>query len=117
MPFGKGVPMRRSSRFRASTLLLAVVLSAAPAFARGHQPVPPAEVHGFLSSLWNALSGLLPMHTKGRGTIDPNGGLTDGRSTIDPNGGLTDGRGTIDPDGAATIPATTDGRAGLDPNG
>jgi hypothetical protein len=83
--------MRRSSRFRASTLLLAVVLSAAPAFARGPQPVPPAEVHGFLSSLWNALGGLLPMLTKGRGTIDP--------------------------DGAATVPVTTDGRAGLDPNG
>lgn len=104
MPFGKGVPMRRSSRFRASTLLLAVVLSAAPAFARGHQPVPPAEVHGFLSSLWNSLGGLLPA-------------LTKGRSTIDPNGGLTDGRGTIDPDGAVTVPATTDGRAGLDPDG
>jgi hypothetical protein len=96
--------MRRSSRFRASTLLLAVVLSAAPAFARRHQPVPPAEVHGFLSSLWNVLGGLLPTLTKGRSTIDPNGGLTDGRSTIDP-------------DGAATAPATTDGRAGLDPDG
>jgi hypothetical protein len=95
--------MRRNSRFCASTLLLAVVLSAAPAFARGPQPVPPAEVHGFLSSLWNALGGLLPMFTKGRSTIDPNG--------------LTDGRAGMDPDGAATAPATTDGRAGLDPNG
>ncbi len=103
MPFGKGFPMRRSSRFRASTLLLAVVLSAAPAFARGPQPVPPAEVHGFLSSLWTALGGLLPMLTKGRSTIDPDG--------------LTDGRGTIDPNGATTAPVTTDGRAGLDPNG
>ena len=107
--------MRRSSRFRASTLLLAVVLSAAPAFARGPQPVAPAEVHGFLSSLWNALGGLLPMFTKGRDTIDPNG-LTDGRGTIDPDG-FTDGRSTIDPNGAATAPVTTDGRAGLDPDG
>jgi hypothetical protein len=108
--------MRRSSRFRASTLLLAVVLSAAPAFARGPQPVPTVEVHGFLGSLWNALSGLLPMLTKGRDTIDPNGVPADGRGTIDPNG-LTDGRGTIDPDGAATVPVTTDGRSTIDPNG
>jgi hypothetical protein len=95
--------MRRGSRLRASTLLLAVALSAAPAFARGPQPVPSTEVHGFLSSLWNALAGLLPMPTKGRGTIDPDG--------------FTDGRGTIDPNGAPPVQGATDGQAGLDSHG
>ncbi len=97
--------MRRRSRFRASALLLAVALSAAPVFARGHEARPPAEIHGIFSSLWHALDGLLPPLTKGRGTIDPNG---------EP----TDGRGTIDPDGATTAPAgSQDGRAGMDPDG
>jgi hypothetical protein len=99
--------MRRGLRFRASTLLLAVVLSAAPAFARGHQPSPPPAVHGLFSSLWQALGGLFPALTKGRAGIDPDGALTDGRGTIDPNGaastapagGETDGRSTIDPNG------------------
>jgi len=97
--------MRRSSRFRASTLLLAVALSAAPVFARCHEAKPPVEVHGLFSSLWNSLGGFLPAFTKGRGTIDPNGGTTDGRSTIDPDGATTapagsqDGRGGMDPDG------------------
>jgi hypothetical protein len=97
--------MRRSSRFRASTLLLAVALSAAPVFARGHEAKPPVEVHGLFSSLWHSLGGLFPAITKGRSTIDPNGGTTDGRSTIDP-------------DGATTAPAgSQDGRAGMDPDG
>jgi hypothetical protein len=96
--------MRRSSRFRASTLLLAVALSAAPVFARGHEAKPPVEVHGLFSSLWHSLGSLLPA-------------LTKGRSTIDPLGGTTDGRGTIDPDGATTAPAgSQDGRAGMDPD-
>ena len=96
--------MRRSSGFRASTLLLAVALSAAPVFARGHETKPPVEVHGLFSSLWHSLDGLFPALTKGRSTIDPLGG-TDGRGTIDPNGatapagGSTDGRSTIDPNG------------------
>lgn len=98
--------MRRSSRFRASTLLLAIALSAAPVFARGHQTKPPMEVLGLFDSLWHALGGFLPAFTKGRGTIDPNGGLTDGRSTIDPDGAT-----------AAPAGSSTDGRAGLDPNG
>jgi hypothetical protein len=112
--------MRRGSRFRASTLLLAVVLSAAPAFARGHQPSPPAVVQGFFGTLWQVLNGLFPGLTKGRDTIDPNGALTDGRGTIDPDGAFTDGRGTIDPNGATSTASTgseTDGRAGQDPNG
>ena len=99
--------MRRRSRFRASALLLAVVLSAAPAFARGPQPAPRWEVHNPLGSVWHALGGLLPGLIKGRSTIDPNGMTTDGRGTIDPNGatsaapagGETDGRWTIDPNG------------------
>jgi hypothetical protein len=100
--------MRRSSRFRASTLLLAVSLSAAPVFARSHdEGKPPVEVHGLFSSLWHSLGGLLPEFTKGRSTIDPLGGATDGRGTIDPDGVTTtappgvemDGRGTIDPNG------------------
>ena len=99
--------MRRRSRFRASTLLLAVVLSAAPAFARGHQPSPPPAVHSLFSSLWQALGGLFPVLTKGRDTIDPNGALTDGRGTIDPNGATS----------AAPAGSETDGRAGMDPNG
>jgi hypothetical protein len=97
--------MRRSSRSRASALLLAVALSTAPVFARGHEARPPTEIHGLFSSLWHALDGLLPP-------------LTKGRSTIDPDGGLTDGRGTIDPNGATTAPAgSQDGRAGMDPDG
>ncbi len=97
--------MRRSSRFRASTLLLAVALSAAPVFARGHETKPPVEVHGIFGSLWHSLGGFLPA-------------LVKGRSTIDPLGGTTDGRGTIDPDGATTAPAgSQDGRAGMDPDG
>src|SRR5207253_5951826 len=59
----EGVLMRRRSRFRASTLLLAVVLSAAPAFARGHQPSPPTEVHGLFSSCgmpWEGFSRRSP---------------------------------------------------------
>lgn len=99
--------MRRRSRFRVSMLLLAVVLSAAPAFARGHQPSPPLEVRGVFGYLWHTLEGLFPILTKGRDTIDPNGALTDGRGTIDPDGatstapsgGESDGRGTIDPNG------------------
>ena len=97
--------MRRSSRLRASTLLLAVALSAAPAFARGHEAKLPVEARGIFGSLWHSLVGLLPALTKGRGTIDPNGGPNDGRSTIDPDGATTapagsqDGRGGMDPDG------------------
>jgi hypothetical protein len=99
--------MRRRSGFRASALLLAVVLSAAPAFARGHQPSPPAVAQGFFGSFWQALERLFPLPTKGRSTIDPDGALTDGRGTIDPDGatsaapagGETDGRSTIDPNG------------------
>lgn len=86
--------MGRRSRFRASTLLLAVVLSAAPAFARGHQPPPPKVAQGLFSTLWQALNGLFPGLTKGRDTIDPNGATstasagseTDGRAGQDPNG-------------------------------
>jgi len=99
--------MRRRSRFRASALLLAAVLSASPAFARGHQPPPPTVVRGFFSTLWQTLGGLFPV-------------LTKGRSTIDPDGALTDGRGTIDPDGAtstASAGSETDGRSTIDPNG
>ena len=99
--------MRRGSRFRASTLLLAVVLSAAPAFARGHQPSPPPAAQGLFGSLWDALEGLFPALTKGRDTIDPNGALTDGRGTIDPDGAIS----------AAPAGGETDGRAGQDPNG
>jgi hypothetical protein len=114
--------MSRSRRFRASTLLVAVVLSTAPVFAGGHEPARTVrEVHGILASLWEALSGFLPALSKGRSTIDPNGAPTDGRGTIDPNGATTDGRGTIDPDGATAAAAPsggeTDGRAGMDPNG
>jgi hypothetical protein len=86
--------MRRTSRFRASALLLAVVLSAAPAFARGHQPSPPPAAQGLFGSLWHALEGLFPALTKGRSTIDP-----DGVTSTAPAGGQTDGRGTIDPNG------------------
>jgi hypothetical protein len=99
--------MRRGSRFRASTLLLAVVLSAAPAFARGHQPSPPPAAQGLFGSLWHALEGLFPAFTKGRGTIDPDGALTDGRSTIDPDGATS----------TAPAGSEADGRAGLDPDG
>jgi len=112
--------MRRRSRFRASALLLAVLLFAAPAFARGHQPPPPTMAQSFFSTLWQALGGLFPVLTKGRDTIDPNGALTDGRSTIDPDGALTDGRSTIDPNGAtstASAGSETDGRPGMDPDG
>src|SRR4051812_26392390 len=99
--------MRRSSGFRASALLLAVVLSAAPAFARGHQPASPSAVQGLFGSLWHALEGLFPALTKGRAGMDPDGALTKGRGTIDPDGvtstapagSETDGRGTIDPNG------------------
>jgi len=84
--------MRRSSRFRASTLLLAVTLSAVPVFARGHEAKPRVEVHGIFGSLWHSLGGLLPALTKGRGTIDPDGATTapagsqDGRAGMDPDG-------------------------------
>ncbi len=99
--------MRRRSRLRASTLLLAVVLSAAPAFARGHQPPPAATDQSLLSSLWQALGGLFPVLTKGRGTIDPNGTANDGRGTIDPDGATS----------AASTESETDGRSTIDPNG
>ncbi|HEY2294837.1 MAG TPA: hypothetical protein VGM86_29390 [Thermoanaerobaculia bacterium] len=99
--------MRRRSRFRASTLLLAAVLSATPAFARGHQPTPTMVAQGFFSTLWQALGGLFPVLTKGRDTIDPNGALTDGRGTIDPDGATS----------TASAGSETDGRAGQDPNG
>jgi hypothetical protein len=99
--------MRRRSRSRVSALLLAVVLSTAPAFARGHQPPPPTAVQGFFSTLWQALGGLFPVLTKGRDTIDPNGALTDGRSTIDPDGATS----------TASAGSETDGLAGQDPNG
>jgi len=86
--------MRRRSRFRVSALLLAVVLSAAPAFARGHQPPPPAAVRGLFSSLWQALGGLFPALPKGRDTIAPNGA-----TSTAPAGSETDGRAGQDPNG------------------
>ncbi len=91
--------MSRRTRFRASMLLLAAALSAAPALARGHSPIPPAEVHSLFGPLWHALDGLLPAFTKGRGTVDPNGSPPPPPGTTAPTGSGTDGRGTIDPDG------------------
>ena len=105
--------MSRRTRLRAFMLLLAVALSAAPALAGGYGLArAPREVRGIFTSLWQTLEGFLPALTKGRQTIDPNGGTTDGRAGLDPNGATDDGRQTIDPDGT-----TNDGRAGLDPDG
>ena len=87
--------MIRNAGFRASVLLLLLALAASPAVAAGKAPARQ-KAPALANWLWQALDPLLPGITKGRGTIDPNGGPTPTSGT---NPTTTDGRGGMDPDG------------------
>ena len=95
--------MSRSRRVFASVLLSAALLSTAPAFAGGREPAQMAgEIRGVFSSLWQALSGLLPTFDAGRAGMDPDGAPTSDSGVTSPT---------------SSSESETDGRAGMDPNG
>ena len=87
--------MTRSTRFRVSVLLLALLFAAPAAFASGKGRAQKENARGFFAPLWEAVLALLPQSVKSHGGMDP-----DGASAPPPSSGAeSDSHGGMDPDG------------------
>ena len=74
----------RKAWFRASVLVLALVLASSPVFA-GSRPIhraPAPEASSVFATVWQALHDLLPAFGQGGVGLDPNGS---GTTTVPPN--------------------------------
>lgn len=87
----------RRTRLHLSALALILTLTALPASASGHLPLP-TKTPNLFSWFRQAFNRLVPALDEGRSTIDPDGG--DVTSTSPPPEDENDGRWTIDPNGS-----------------
>jgi hypothetical protein len=92
--------MPRTAWLRVAALAVVLALLAPPVFARSRAFVSPArELRGFLVSVVEVVTNLLPGLDKGRAGMDPNGSPTAPTTTTSTEDEETDGRASMDPNG------------------